>query len=190
MKAKFTTNPSYRFFPLICLKKKTHSAQTKLWFSNQIWILLYRCPKVNMNVRWYVLQLQYSDSAASKNWLVMVVLTLMALASGIERFGVVQSICYAWMFDEGTGIKSQECTGIQILCEYIISSIIPPYDCTSGLARQTLTGLVFAAPSTSEQPTLLKPTASLWRSPLSNLSAFPAVSARKHILKEERKCVV
>lgn len=40
------------------------------------------------------------------------------------------------MLDEGTGIKSQECTGIQILREYIMPSIIPPtalYDCTTAL---------------------------------------------------------
>lgn len=144
---------------------------------------------------WMTCGMYYNSSvqleAAAKNWLVMVVLTLMQFASGKERFGVLQSICCAWMFDEGTGIKSQECAGIQILCEYIISSIIPPYDCTPGLARQSSDRRGFAAPSTSEQPTLLKPTASLWRtpppSPLSNLSAFPAVSARKHILKEEKK---
>ncbi|KAK1892440.1 Tetratricopeptide repeat protein 28 [Dissostichus eleginoides] len=70
-----------------------------------------------------------------------------------------KSICYAWMFDEGTGIKSQECAGIQILCEYIISSIIPGYDRTSGLAPSNRDRRGFAAPSTSEQPTLLKPTA-------------------------------
>lgn len=158
VKAKVTANPSSSFFSLIC-QKKSHLAQTKLWFSNQSWIILYQWAIVDMNGQWYVLQLLYSVSAASKNWLVMVVLTLMALASGNERFGVVQSICYAWMFDEGTGIKSQECAGIQILCEYIISSIIPPYDCTSGLARQTLTGLVLlpqapasSPPSWSPQP--------------------------------------
>lgn len=40
-----------------------------------------------------------SAVAASNNWLVMVVLT--SMASGKERLGAVQSICCAWMFDEG-----------------------------------------------------------------------------------------
>lgn len=157
VEAKVTTNPSCSFFMMS--KKKSLFAQTKHGSANKSLIILYQCATVAMNE-------QYSASAASKNWLVMVFLTVMALASGIESFGVVQSICYAWMFDEGTGIKSQECAGIQILCEYIISSIIPSYDRASGLARQAVTGVVFAAPSTSEQPTLLKPTASLWRKPL------------------------
>lgn len=132
--------------------------QTQFWSSNQSLITLYQCAIVDMNEQWFVFQLLYWVSA-SKNWLVMVVLTLMVLASGNERFGVVQSICCSWMFDEGTGIKSQECAGIQILCEYIISSIIPPYDCTAGLARQTVTGVVLlpqapasSPPSWSPQP--------------------------------------
>lgn len=36
----------------------------------------------------------------------------LALASSVEKLGVVRSICRASMFDEGTGIKSQECAGI------------------------------------------------------------------------------
>lgn len=51
------------------------------------------------------------------------VLTLQ-LSYGKEKLDVVLSICYTWMFDETTVIKPQECAGIQILCEYIISSII------------------------------------------------------------------
>lgn len=112
------------------------------------------------------------------------------LALGKERLCVVESICHVWIFDEGTGIKSQECAGIHVLREYLVSSIIAPYDYISALAHQALTGHGVAAPSTIEQPTLLKPAASLWRNSLSNLSAYLALTARKHILRAERKCVV
>lgn len=37
----------------------------------------------------------------------------LSLASWVEKLGVVRSICRASMFDEGAGIKSQECAGIQ-----------------------------------------------------------------------------
>lgn len=95
----------------------------------------------------------HSVGAASKNRLVMVVSTLLALAlGGKERLGVAQSICSAWMFDDGTGIKSQECAGIQILREYIISSIMPPYDCTSGLAHQTVTAMVLLPQAPASSP--------------------------------------
>lgn len=76
----------------------------------------------------------------------------MVLASGKEGLGGVQSICCGSMFDERTGIKSQECAGIQILCEYIISSIIPPYDCTSALAHQTVTGVVLLPRAAAHPP--------------------------------------
>lgn len=81
---------------------------------------------------------------------------------GNSAFGVVQSICYAWMFDEGTGIKSQECAGIQ-MCVWVHNiinhtSLWPHY--WIGPSNSDRRG--FAAPCTSEQPTLLKATASLW----------------------------
>lgn len=74
------------------------------------------------------------------------------------------------MFDEGVGIKSRECAGIQIRPEYIMPSIMPsptafsppppvPLHLWIGLSNCDRRG--FAAPSTSEQPTLRKPTARL-----------------------------
>lgn len=87
---------------------------------------------------------------------------LRLISNGLDAYGLwlgaVQPICYAWLFDEGTGTKSQECAGIQILCEHIMPSITPPHGCTSGLACRTVTGVGFAAPSASVQPALLKPT--------------------------------
>lgn len=57
------------------------------------------------------------------NWLVTVVLTCRAWGKEPWR---VRSIWRSWMFDEGVGIKSRECAGIQIRPEYIMPSIIPP----------------------------------------------------------------
>lgn len=127
------------------------------WYIKKEFSLFYsRFLIRSADYEWIVVQITTHDS---KKRFVISALTLMVLASGKEGLGGVQSICCGSMFDERTGIKSQECAGIQILCEYIISSIIPPYDCTSALAHQTVTGVVLlpraprcSPPSWSPQP--------------------------------------
>lgn len=140
-----------------------------------------------MNEQWCLLLL-YWISNASKNWFVIMVLTLMLPTSG-KRFDVVQSICYTWMFDEATMIKPQcECAGIQILCEYIISSIIPPCDCTSGLALHALTGMVLLPQAPSSSPPFWSPQPACEGTPCL-ICQLPLLQVPENTLWKKRKNV-